>query len=110
MMQIGGCGSLQGPVDQRHAILAAQPQIGQHQIDVVALQHAERPGDIRRHIDIEAILQRRAQPFAGVLFVIDDEDGGLHAGTTYRSQLAACGHFPAAEHAQMAARGWAGGW
>ena len=67
-------------LDERHPILAAEPQIGQHEIDRLALEHAQRPADIRGHIDLEAVLQRRAQPFAGVLFVVNDEDGRIHGG------------------------------
>ena len=59
---------------------AVEAQTGQHQVNILPLDHPQRPADIRRHIHVEAILQRRAQTLAGVLFVIDDEDRWVHGG------------------------------
>jgi hypothetical protein len=35
-------------------------------------------GHVGREIGIVMIVEQSTQPFAGVFFVVDDEDGGLH--------------------------------
>ena len=43
---------LEGALDQRHAILAAEAEIGQQHIDLIALQHIERARDVGRDIGV----------------------------------------------------------
>ena len=46
-------GHLQRPVDERHAVLAAQAQVGQEQIDALALQDRERAGHVAGRVDLQ---------------------------------------------------------
>ena len=68
----------EGAFDQGHAIFAPQPQIGQEKIDLLALQHIDRAGDVGRDVDIVIILEQTTQPVARMLFVIDNQDGRLN--------------------------------
>ena len=79
-MQIGGRGIFSARSINVHPVLAGQPQIGDEHIDLFALEHIHRAGDVGRDIDIELILEQATHPVAGVLLVIDDEDGGLRHG------------------------------
>ena len=65
-------------LDQRHSIFAAEPQIGDEHINLIAFEHFHRAGDVGGDISIVFILEQSAQPIARMLFVIDDENGGLH--------------------------------
>lgn len=72
----GGTRHRQGLLKQFHAIVLAKAQIGEHDIDRVIAQVLQGLGGIGGHIAVELILQRQAQAVAGVLFVIDDQNGG----------------------------------
>ena len=52
----------QGAIDQLHSIFASEAQIGQQKIDMFALQHVHRAGDVRRDVDIVLILEQLPQP------------------------------------------------
>jgi hypothetical protein len=69
---------MEGAVDEGHAILAAEAQVGDHEVDGVVLQDADGAGDVSRDIDVEAVLEGGTEAFAGVLFVVNDEEGGGH--------------------------------
>ena len=69
-------GHAQRGLQKLHAVVIAQPQIGQHHVHRLILQHLHRIRRVGRDIDVEIVLQRLAQAVASVLFVIDDEDGG----------------------------------
>ena len=66
-------------LDHRHAVLAAEPQVGEHEVHMLAFQNIQRTRDVGSHIHIERIFQRITQPFTGVFFVVNNEDGGLHS-------------------------------
>ena len=51
-MQIGGCGIFECAFDQLHSVVAAETQIGQEKIDLVALQHLDGARRIGREIDV----------------------------------------------------------
>ena len=68
----GGMREAQGAVDKLHAILGAEAQVGDHEVDGVVLEDAEGAGDVSGDVDVEAVLERGAQPLAGVLFVVND--------------------------------------
>jgi hypothetical protein len=63
----------QGAVDESHAILGAEAEIGDHQIDGIILEHTEGAGDIAGDIDVKAVLESGAKAVASVLFVINDQ-------------------------------------
>ena len=42
-------------LDQRHSVLAAETQIGQEDIDLIALQNIERARDIGRDVGVVVI-------------------------------------------------------
>ncbi len=64
-------------LDQGHAVVAAETQIGDHHIDLFAFQHVHRAADVLRDISVVFVLEQTPQSIARVLFVIDDQDGGL---------------------------------
>lgn len=74
-----GCG-----VDQIHPGIAAEPEIGQEELDGLVFQDEQRLGVVRGEIDIEIFLQRRAQPFAGRAFVVNDEEGRVHETLNFK--------------------------
>ena len=61
---------------------ARHAQIGDHEVDLLVGQHAQRlPAVRRRHHGVTVELQRPAQPFADVPLVVDDQDRGFHFAT-----------------------------
>ena len=67
-------------LDQGHAVVAAETEIGDQQIDLFAFEHIHRAADVLGDVGIVFVLEQTPQPIARVLFVIDDQDGGLHSG------------------------------
>ena len=63
--------------DQSHAVIRAEPQVGHHDVHLLVLQNLQRLRAVGRYIDIEVVLQRKPEAVAGVLFIINNEDGGL---------------------------------
>jgi hypothetical protein len=61
-----------------HAVIAGETEIGEEDIDLLAFQHAHRAGDIFRDVSVVLVVKEPTQAIPRVLFVIDDEDGGLH--------------------------------
>ena len=91
-MHTGGRGHLERAVDEGHAVFRAKAQVGQEQIDALAFQDGKRPGHVGGGVNLEirVVLQRTAQPVAGVLFVVYDEEGlarAFHAGGMPRQRL-----------------------
>ena len=67
----------QRAIDQRHPVLAREPQIGDQHIDRLALEHIHRAADVFRDVGVVFILEQTPQSIARMLFIIDNEDGGL---------------------------------
>jgi hypothetical protein len=72
--------ALEELVDEAHPIFATEAKISEHKIDLLAIQHGPRFPERRRYVHVKRVFQRRSQTLACVLFVIDDEDRGLHLG------------------------------
>ena len=72
-----GTRHFQGAIDQGHSIFAAEAQVGEKDVDLLAVEHIHRTGDIRRDIHVVIVLKQTPQAVARVLLVIDNEDGGL---------------------------------
>ena len=64
-------------LDQGHAVVAAETEIGDEQINRFAFEHVHRAANILGDVGIVFVLEQTAQPIARMLFVIDDQDGGL---------------------------------
>ena len=82
-MQIGGRDIFSARSIKRHSIFAAEAQISEKHIDLLALQHVHRAGNIRRDIHVVIVLEQTPQPVAGMLLVINNQNRGLkiHKGT-----------------------------
>ena len=61
------------PLDERHAVIPAEAQVGEHDIYWHALQRGQRAIGIRRDIDLKLGIQRIAETVAGIFFVINNE-------------------------------------
>ena len=68
----------------------------------------------RGDVDVETVLERSAQAFAGVLFVVDDEDGGAFHGLPSSASLkrygGGSGASPSLSIRSAAVAAAAGGW
>ena len=69
---------LERALEDGHAILARHPQVGEHRVGRHILHQPRRLHGVLRDEALILILERRAQPLAGMLLVVDDEDRGLH--------------------------------
>ena len=65
-----------GLLQEFHAIIAAEAQIGEHHINAVVAKMLQGLRGIGGHKAVELVLQRLTQPLAGVAFVVEDEQGG----------------------------------
>ena len=65
-------------IDQSHSIFAAQSEIGEKDVDVLAFEHIHRAGDVARDINVIIIFEHTPQPVTRVLLIIDNENGWLH--------------------------------
>ncbi len=61
------------PFDERHAIIPAESQVGEHDIHRHALQSRQGTIGIRRDINLKLGIQRMAETVAGIFFVINNE-------------------------------------
>ena len=62
-----------GVVDEVHAALAAEPQIRQHQVDRLAVEHGAGGLAVGGGVDLVVIPQRLTEHVAGCLLIIDNE-------------------------------------
>src|SRR5881394_655250 len=67
----------QRPINQLHAVFAAEAQIGQDKIDMFALENAHGAGNDTRHVNVVIVLEQAAQSVPRMFFVINDQDDGL---------------------------------
>ena len=58
-------------------IISAESEIGDKQIDLFPFKDVHRSPDVFGNIGVVFVLEQTAQPIAGVLLVIDDQDGRL---------------------------------
>jgi hypothetical protein len=63
---------------------AGQPQVRQHDIGLLPLQHIHRAADVFRDVGVVIVVKQPPQPFAGMLLVIDDQNGRLHGENVRR--------------------------
>jgi hypothetical protein len=94
----GRRGHLECAIDEGHAIVRAEAQIGEQEVDRLCFQKAQRSGNIRGDIDVEIVFERLAQAVPGILFVVDDEDGpGFQSSDRLSHQIgpvASCAERP----------------
>ena len=64
----GRAGHLEGAVDEFHAVVGAEAQIGQQQIDAFGFQDADRPGEIGGGVDFEIVVSSDARRPSRVCF------------------------------------------
>ena len=74
----GSTRHFQGAIDQGHSIFAAEAQVGEENVDLLAFEHIDRAGDICCDIHVILILEQLPKAVPSVLLVIDNEDGGLN--------------------------------
>ena len=67
---------LQGFVQELHAVVCAESEVGEHDSDVVMAQMLQGLGGVGGDVHIEVVLEGEAEAVAGVFFVVNDEDGG----------------------------------
>src|SRR5262249_57009837 len=72
-----GARHFQGAVNQGHSIFAAETQVSEKHIDLLAFEDVYCARDIRSYVHIVIVLKQTSQPVASVLFIINNEDGGL---------------------------------
>jgi hypothetical protein len=63
-------GEAEGAIDELHAILAGEAEIGDDEVDGVVFQDADGAGNVGGDIDVETVLEGGAEAFAGVFFVV----------------------------------------
>ncbi len=105
MMHTGGGGHLERAVDEGHAVVRAEPQVGQQQIDALGFQQGKRAGNVGGgvHLKIVFLLERTAQSLPGVLLVVNDEEGfAFHAGVGLPPKIPAKRPGPSREFASQA--------
>ena len=69
---------LQGAVDDRHAVFAGHPKVRQHRVGRHVLHQARGFRGVFGHESLILILQGRAQAFARVLLVVDNQNSRFH--------------------------------
>ena len=74
----GLVGQLERAVDDRHTVFARHAEIREHRIGRDVLHKARRFRGVLGHESLIAIFQCRAQSFADILLVVDDEHRGFH--------------------------------
>jgi len=62
----------QGALDQLHAVLVAEAEIGQEKVDLFALEHAHCPRYVARDVNVVIVLEQTAQAVARMFFVVND--------------------------------------
>ena len=67
----------QRALDQGHSVVTAETEVGDHQIDLLALEHIHRAANVLRDVGVVFILEQTPEPVARMLLVIDDQDRGL---------------------------------
>ena len=67
---------LQSFVQELHAVVCAESEVGEHDGDVVMAQVLQGLSGVRGDVHIEVVLEGEAEAVAGVFFVVNDEDGG----------------------------------
>ena len=72
-----GTRHFQGAIDQRHSIFAAEAQVSEKKVDLLALEYVYRPCNIGGDINIVIVLKQASQPVARMLLVINNENGRL---------------------------------
>jgi hypothetical protein len=48
---------LQSALDQHHAVIAAEPEVGEHHVDRLAFEHIHRAANVLRDVGIVFILE-----------------------------------------------------
>lgn len=70
----------EGGVDELHAVVGTEAEVGDHDVDAFVFEDFEGFGAVGGDIDIEVVFEGHAETVAGVFFVVDDENGGVHEG------------------------------
>ena len=77
-MQAGASRHFQRAIDQGHSIFAAETQVGEKHIDLLAIHYIDRACNIRSDVHIVIILKQTSQPVTSVLLVINNENRWLY--------------------------------
>ena len=71
--------NFQCTIDQDHPVFAAEAEIGEEHIDLLALEHVHRASDVGGDVHVVIVLEQTAQSVARVLLVVNDQDNGLES-------------------------------
>src|SRR5260370_27817385 len=58
-------------------MFAAEAQISQQKLDMLAFEQVHRAGDVARHVHIVVVLQQTPEPVACMLLIINNENDRL---------------------------------
>lgn len=68
----------EGGVDELHAVVGTEAEVGDHDVDAFVFEDFEGFGAVGGDVDVEVVFEGHAETVAGVFFVVDDENGGVH--------------------------------
>ena len=82
-MQIGGRDIFSARSISDHPVFAAEAEISEQHIDLLALEHVHRAGDVGGDVHVVIVLEQTTQSVARMLLVVNDQDRGLRSVGPY---------------------------
>ncbi len=73
-----GVGELGGGIDEIHAGVAAEAEVGEEEVDLFVFEDEEGLGVVGGEVDVEIVFEGGAEAFAGGAFVVNDEESREH--------------------------------
>ena len=78
-MQIGGRGIFSARSIKYHPVFAAEAEIGEEHIDLLALEQVHRAGDVGGDVYVVIVFEQTPQSVARMLLIVNDQDNGLES-------------------------------